>query len=179
MDVRFHTKYLYSTMKPLRFFPGLLFFFLSCSSPDDQTSKKLQAEIDSLRQQLDSTYKPGFGEFMSGIQVHHEKLWFAGLNSNWKLADFEINEMKEALQDLQTYCKDRPERQSLTMIMGPLESVNKAVQTKDLPSFKSAFITLTNTCNTCHQATNHAFNVIRLPETPPFSNQVFKPDEHK
>ena len=35
---------------------------------------------------------PGFEEFMSNIQAHHAKLWFAGQNHNWKLADFEIHE---------------------------------------------------------------------------------------
>jgi hypothetical protein len=64
---------------------------------------------------------------MSGIQVHHAKLWFAGDARNWKLAEF-----------------------------------------------KSAFILLTNTCNNCHRATKHEFNVIRVPQTPPFTNQVFE-----
>jgi len=50
------------------------------------------------------SYKPGFGEFMGGIQVHHEKLWFAGTNQNWKLAGFEIHEIKESMDDIRKYC---------------------------------------------------------------------------
>jgi len=165
-------------MKQILSLPGLLLLFLSCTQTDNH-SENLQAQIDSLKHQIDQTYRPGFGEFMSGIQVHHEKLWFAGQNANWKLADFEINEIKEALQGLQAYCKDRPERQSIPMIFAPLDSVNKAVQNKNPEAFRISFTTLTNTCNTCHQATSHAFNVIRIPETPPFSNQVFKPNENK
>ena len=35
-------------------------------------------------------------------------------------------------------------------------------------------ILLTNTCNSCHRATEFEFNVVKIPDTPPFSNQDFK-----
>ena len=158
---------------------GFTFIFLStliiaCDN-QQQTVRQLQSRIDSLQQQIGKSYKPGFGEFMGSIQVHHEKLWFAGINQNWKLADFEIGEIKESLEDIQTYCTDRPERKSLTMIDRPLDSISYAIQQKDEALFKKSFITLTNTCNNCHRTTEHEFNVIKIPDTPPFSNQEFKP----
>jgi hypothetical protein len=133
----------------------------------------LQNKIDSLELELANTYKPGFGEFMSGIQVHHAKLWFAGQNQNWELADFEINEMKEALSGIQKYCTDRPERKEITMIDPSIDSLSQAIQLKNPGLFNTRFKILTNTCNRCHQATNHQFNVITIPETPPFTNQKF------
>ena len=158
---------------------GFTFIFLStliiACDDQHQTVRQLQSRIDSLQQQIDKSYKPGFGEFMGSIQVHHEKLWFAGINQNWKLADFEIGEIKESLEDIQTYCTDRPERKSLTMIDRPLDSISYAIQQKDEALFKKSFITLTNTCNNCHRTTEHEFNVIKIPDTPPFSNQEFKP----
>ena len=158
---------------------GFTFIFLStliiACDDQQQTVKQFQSRIDSLQQQIDKSYKPGFGEFMGSIQVHHEKLWFAGINQNWKLADFEINEIKESLEDIQTYCTDRPERKSLTMIDRPLDSISYAIQQKDEALFKKSFITLTNTCNNCHRTTEHEYNVIKIPDTPPFSNQEFKP----
>jgi hypothetical protein len=60
------------------------------------------------------------------------------------------------------------------MIYTPLDSLNKAVQEKDQLRFKSGYILLTTTCNNCHHDTEHAFNVIKTPETPPYSNQDFK-----
>src|SRR5678815_534119 len=92
---------------------------VACNQPGK--TAQLQKQIDSLKQQLANMYKPGFGEFMSGIQVHHAKLWFAGQNQNWPLADFEINEIKEALEDIPKYCADRPEVKSLPMINVPLD----------------------------------------------------------
>lgn len=133
----------------------------------------LQTQVDSLQRKLDDAYKPGLGEFMSGIQVHHAKLWFAGNAENWKLADFEVGEIKEALDDIAKYCTDRPEVSSLPMIRPPLDSVSAAVGAGNLPAFRNAFMLLTTFCNNCHRATKHEFNVIKVPDAPPFSNQVF------
>lgn len=145
---------------------------VSCgqSGPDNAA---LQVQVDSLQRRISNSYTPGLGEFMSGVQVHHEKLWFAGSAQNWKLADFEIGEIRESLDDIQRFCTDRPEIASIPMILPPMDSISKAVAEQDLLRFKAAFMLLTNTCNNCHRATKHAFNVIQIPTTPPFSNQVF------
>jgi hypothetical protein len=145
---------------------------VSCGQPGPDNTA-LQAQVDSLQRRMSNSYIPGLGEFMSGIQVHHEKLWFAGTAQNWKLANFEIDEIREALDDIQRFCTDRPEIASIPMILPPMDSISKAVAQQDLPRFKSAFVLLTYTCNNCHRATKHEFNVIQIPTTPPFSNQVF------
>jgi len=150
----------------------LVITLVSCT--DSAENKQLESRVDSLEQQLANSYKPGLGEFMFNIQVHHAKLWFAGQSQNWKLADFEIHEIMEAIDDIKTFNTDRPEIKSLGMISTPLDSVNAAIKQKDPAAFKSSFILLTNTCNTCHEATQHGFNVIKIPDTPPVSNQTFK-----
>jgi hypothetical protein len=159
----------------MKFYPFLLWFFIltACNQPYNN-SRLLNARIDSLQQKLNNTYKPGFGEFMSGIQVHHAKLWFAGINNNWELADFEIHEIMEALDDLQKFQPERTETKSLPMLNPALDSLNMAIQHKNIIAFKSSFILLTNTCNNCHKAVNYSFNEVKIPETPPFSNQVFE-----
>jgi len=151
-----------------------LFFLAACSQQGNNT-QQLQVQIDSLQHKLDNSYKPGFGEFMSSVQVHHNKLWFAGTNNNWKLADFEITEIKESLDDIKAYCTDRPETNSIGMIDQPLQNVSNAIQQKNSTEFKSSYMILTSTCNSCHQATQHGFNIITVPTTPPYSNQSFKP----
>jgi hypothetical protein len=157
----------------MRLYPFLLLLLLAaCGQPQDKTVA-LQQQIDSLQRQLHDVYRPGLGEFMSGIQVHHAKIWFAGQAQNWALADFEIGEIHETLEDIQKYCADRPEVASLPMITPALDSLAAAVAHKNGPGFKAGFILLTNTCNNCHRATKHAFNVIQVPQTPPFTNQLF------
>ena len=150
-----------------------LLVITACNQKAGNT-QQLQAEIDSLKNKLDNTYKPGFGEFMSSIQVHHNKLWFAGQNQNWKLADFEVHEIMETIEDLRVQQAERKESQSLNMLEPALDSVNYAIQHKDLSLFKSSYDLLTNTCNKCHQSTEFEFNVVKTPDTPPFSNQDFK-----
>lgn len=151
----------------------LVFILLSCNhGGSDKIS--LQKQVDSLQRKLDKTYKPGLGEFMSGIQVHHAKLWFAGQAGNWDLADFEIKEIQEAIEDIQIYCADRPEVASIPMINPALDSMGLSIRNRDIAGFKNSYNLLTNSCNSCHRVTKHAFNVIQTPVTPPFTNQAFQ-----
>lgn len=163
-------------MKPKLFFSVYAIFLFSCNQQTGNSRElALSNKIDSLQKAIDNAYKPGLGEFMNGIQLHHEKLWFAGKNENWKLADFEVNEMKEVLTDIRTYCRDRPEIRLLNMIDPALDSLNQSIQDKNNLSFKNNFVILTHTCNSCHQATKHEFNLVRVPGASDFSDQDFKP----
>ena len=149
---------------------------VSCNQKSNREAV-LQMHIDSLEQRLSESYKPGFGEFMFGIQLHHAKLWFAGLNENWRLADFEIHEIMELTEDIQKYQAERKESKMITLLNPALDSVNAAIGQKNLNNFKSSFILLTNTCNNCHKAVNYEFNIVKIPDSPPLSNQVFKMEE--
>ena len=149
-------------------------FVMACNQPTAQLHS-MQMQIDSLKNKMNDSYKSGLGEFMVGIQMHHAKLWFAGINNNWKLADFEVQEIHEALDDVKKYITDRPETKKIDMIFAPLDSVTNAIKLQNLALFKASFTSLTGTCNNCHRATEHEFNVITIPTTPPVSNQQFKP----
>jgi len=153
---------------------SILCIFIACNQQTKEP-RQMQSEIDSLQKQLDKTYKPGLGEFMTVIQLHHAKLWFAGQDQNWPLANFEIHEIQESLDDIDEFCKDRPEVKSIGMLRPPIGSVTEAVRQKNIQRFKSSFSLLTNTCNNCHKATDHGFNVVIIPTGPPVSNQDFLP----
>jgi hypothetical protein len=148
--------------------------FAACHHPTRDGSQVLQNQIDSLRNKIAHAYSPGVGEFMLSIQMHHAKLWFAGKNENWDLANFEMEEIQESLDDIRQYCADSPSIKPLPMIFPPLDSVKSAISEKNIAMFKTSFNLLTNTCNNCHKAANHAFNVIRIPDIPPVTNQVFE-----
>ncbi len=150
----------------------VLLHLVSCNSQNNQL-QLLQRRTDSLQNELKNTYKPGFGEFMSSIQVHHNKLWFAGINNNWKLADFEVHEIMETLDDIKNYQSERKESRELSMLLPALDTVNNAIQQKNLGQFKAAYVLLTNTCNQCHKSNDFEYNVIKIPDNPPFSNQDF------
>jgi hypothetical protein len=155
------------------FYSLLLLIPVAACNSNQKETKTLGSRIDSLQQKLNDSYKPGLGEFMSGIQVHHAKLWFSGINENWELADFEVHEIMESVDNIKKYQAERIESKSLPMLEPSLDSVNAAVKQKDLSSFKTAFVLLTGTCNNCHKAVNYSFNEVKIPDTPPFSNQIF------
>jgi len=150
---------------------ALSLLLLACNSQPG--SHKLQQRVDSLEKQLNNAYKPGLGEFMSSIQVHHAKLYFAGRHANWKLADFEVHEIMEALEDSKTYAADRPETKLLPMLNPALDSINAAIAKKDTAAFNGAFVLFTAGCNHCHAAVHYEFNKVKIPAAPPFSNQDF------
>lgn len=158
-------------MKKLLFIILSLTIF-SCYDSSNQIIN-LQSKIDSLNLKIENSYKPGFGTFMGNIQVHHAKLWFAGINENWSLAEYEVHEMEESFEYLQKYVTEREEIKSLPIIFPVIDSIKSAINKSDLVLFKKQYSTLTLTCNECHQAVKYNFNDVKIPDNPPFSNQIF------
>lgn len=144
---------------------------LSCGDGNE----KLNSRIDSLEQKISLAYKPGLGEFMSYIQVHHAKLWFAAENENWKLANFELGELRETVSNIQKYVQYRKESQQVAVLYPVLDSVLASINTQDKVQFNANYNTLTNTCNNCHKLVNYDFNKVKIPDSPPYSNQDFRP----
>src|ERR1700733_5692457 len=107
----------------------IIFLLAACSKQNNDTTK-LQSRVDSLQIKLNNTYRPGLGEFMLGIQLHHAKLWFAGQNKNWELADFGVNEIADSLDDIKKYCTDRPEVKNIGVIAPAINSIGEAIKKK-------------------------------------------------
>jgi len=124
-------------------------------------------------------YSPRIGDIMILMQIRHAKLWFAGNARNWELADFELDELKEGLEDIE---KLFPTIEGVAMPPvidalndGEIAQLTKAIEAQDRAKFASAFDRLTAACNACHQVTKHAFIVIQRPTAPPLTNQSFAP----
>ena len=131
------------------------------------------------RAQQKPAYTPGLAEFMLATQMRHSKLWLAGSANNWELADYEIDELKEGIEDavkfVPTY-KDMPVgKMAEAIIMAPIAEVEKAIKAKDRAKFISAYDKLTEACNSCHTAANRPFIVVQRPSGSPFPNQSFAP----
>jgi hypothetical protein len=123
---------------------------------------------------------PGLGEIMTGNQMRHAKLWWAGEARNWDLAAYEVDELQEGFDDVVRFHpthKDAPLPLSALVpkIMAePMREVRRAIESKDSAAFVAAYDGLTSACNSCHQATNFGFNVVRRPtDASWFSNQDF------
>jgi hypothetical protein len=130
---------------------------------------------------VDPVYTPGLGEIMTLTQMRHTKLWFAGQAGNWPLASYEMDELKEGLEDAVTFHpahKDSPLPipDLIDKIMTlPVRKLEEAVVAKDQKQFTAAFDDLTAACNQCHMAANFGFNVVTRPTANPYTNQNYQP----
>ena len=85
-------------------------------------------------------YEPGLGEFMTATQLRHAKLWFAGKQNNWDLAAYEIDEIKEGLEDaarLFPTFDGIPVAEMIKTIIDPrIEELEKAVEQRAAPNLR-------------------------------------------
>ena len=125
------------------------------------------------------SYTPGLVEFMMHVQSHHAKLWLAGNARNWELADYQLDELKELLEDIAKRVPDyngTPVGKMIEAIsMPPINDIEGAVKSRDFGKFTAAFDKLTAACNACHDAANRGFIVIQRPGSSSFPNQSFAP----
>jgi hypothetical protein len=127
------------------------------------------------------SYEPGLGEFMTATQLRHAKLWFAGKQNNWDLAAYEIDEIKEGLEDaarLHPRFDGVPVADMIKTIIDPrIAELEKAVRAKSSAKFVVAFDELTSGCNSCHAGANKPFIRIQRPTESPLTNQNFAPEK--
>lgn len=124
-------------------------------------------------------YVIGMGEIMGQNQMRHAKLWFAGSDGNWPLAQYEVDELHEGFDDVKAFHPTFKKMATAPMIdefvANPLAELDKAVKDRSPAEFTAGFDDLTNGCNGCHKQVGFGFNVIKRPTSPPFTNQEFEP----
>ena len=124
-------------------------------------------------------YEPGLVEFMLHVQSHHAKLWLAGNARNWDLADYQVDELKELLEDIAKRIpvyKDVPVGKMIeATAMAPIGDIEAAIKARDGKAFASGFDKLTAACNSCHEAANRGFIVVQRPTSSSHPGQSFAP----
>lgn len=143
------------------------------SSPGTSVGSQA-ANLEQRLKQLEAA-APSPGLFMSAIQLHFAKLYFAGEARNWDLARFERGEILEHL-DVVAALRPQEGAVSVTGIMDAfkntqLVAIQDAIEMKDRGLFRDAYRESIIMCNTCHQATGRPFITITIPTNPPVSNQ--------
>jgi hypothetical protein len=139
----------------------------------------LAAATSSAISEPAKPYEPGLIDFMAHVQSHHAKIWLAGNARNWDLADYQVDELKELLEDVAKRVpkyRDVPVGQMIeTTTMAPIGEIEAAIKARDIKAFAAAFDKLTAACNNCHEAADRGFIVIQRPATSAFPNQSFAP----
>lgn len=149
-----------------------------CTKPTEDTRiQSLSDEVSALKKNIEDL-KPGLGEIMTTVHLHHAKLYFSAQNENWELAAYQLDEIKEGLDEateLHEHFKEvKTSLKELRHVTDKsMTEIETAIKEKNKKAFMGAFQSLTVSCNQCHQAADHGFIVIQVPTAPMFSNQKF------
>jgi hypothetical protein len=128
---------------------------------------------------LAAPFNPSFGDLMNTlVQPRHAKLGLIGKEQNWTLAAYESHQLKDALSSI-AKLRPRFRNQSVPDLMesmtgDAIKALDEAIQAGDASQFSQAYARLTDGCNSCHAALNHAFVVIKVPDQSAFLNQDFR-----
>jgi hypothetical protein len=128
----------------------------------------LAQEVRAGKQQT-PVYTPGLGEIMSLTEARHAKLWQAAQQQNWQLASYELDELKEGLDDaLKFHPAHKTVPQPLKKIMPamlsqPLAIIERAIDARDTALFTQGYDKLTEGCNACHKASGFGFIIVTKP----------------
>ncbi len=167
-----------SPVRRVAVFVSLVFLAgaLSLTSRAQQSAPAKEAG-DSIKD-VPKTYVPGLEQFMNVILIEHNKLWFAAKARNWRLAAYQLGEIKEVMGDIQDLVptfKNLPLADMLdAVITKEIVAVEQAIESKDYRAFVSGYDRLTQACNACHRGTENGFIVIQRPTQPAFTNQVYR-----
>jgi Cytochrome c len=116
--------------------------------------------------------QPGLSELMTAVQLQHTKLWFAGKFGNWRLAAYELDQIKGNLSKAAIRPPTAPVREPSET----LSSLRKSIEEKDVAGFTKGYTELTHECNACHRAVGRDFITVQIPLASPFTDQAF-PDQ--
>ena len=136
----------------------------------EDTLKRTQTDVATTKD-----LAPGLGEYMTTIQLHAGKLWFAAKALNWELAQYELDELKETMEAAKALNAEK----NGVKISGVLDSVlqtqvaelDKAVKSKSQSEFQKSYDETLSACNACHTEAGYKFIHIVRPTAPPVSNQ--------
>jgi len=140
--------------------------------------QRAEAETKSI-EKLKSYSGPGLGEIMGIIQQHHAKLFFAGQAENWRLAQYQLDEIKEGFETAERL---HPNFKTIStplpkiipaMMAKSLDNLETDIQQKNREAFIKNFDAFTDACNNCHIAAKYDFIVIQRPSAPEYSNMTF------
>ncbi len=122
-------------------------------------------------------YLPRLNDMMVAAQLRHFKLWYAGVEQNWPLANYELAQIRTSIEDAKILYPDN-DASNMSTLTPVADELDSAIKAKDSIEFSRGFTKLTAACNSCHEAAGVGFIKIREPrlsplETSPFSDEIF------
>jgi len=152
----------------------------SLGVPDVTDLAKLQDALKSVQSESKSAkaLAPGLGDYMTTIQLHASKLWFAAKASNWQLAEYELDELRETMEA----AKGLNAEKNGVKISNVLDSIlqtqvaqlAESIKRNNAFEFQKSYDETLSACNGCHNESGHKFIHIIRPSAPPVYNQKWE-----
>jgi hypothetical protein len=125
-------------------------------------------------------FKPAMDDLMTMlVQPRHIRLYYSGQAKNWRLAAFQVNELRAALarigRTIPNYRNINVDTAVASIFADRLAAVDAAVKAADPAQFAATYGEMTTACNDCHKGMEHPFLVIKVPEADFFPDQEFRP----
>jgi len=134
--------------------------------------KRAQAELATAKESA-----PGLGEYMTTIQLHAGKLWFAAKVSNWELAKYELGELKETMEAAKALNAEKNGVKISNVLDSVLQTqvaeLDNSIKSRNQTDFQKSYDETLSACNECHTEAGYKFIYIVRPTTPPVTNQRF------
>jgi hypothetical protein len=123
---------------------------------------------------------PGLGEYMTTIQLHAGKLWFAVNATNWDLASYELDELKETMEAAKALNAEKNGVKVSNVLDAVLQTqivqLEDAIKRKGKSEFQKSYDATVGACNGCHSEAGVKFIHIIRPSAPPVTNQRWEMD---
>ena len=119
----------------------------------------MPAKFDTVAKHL-----RGMDMAMVEIGYRYNELYWAGKDSNWEYATYQLDKIRTALEN---GLERRPKRakSAEVFLADALPSVREAIQKQDGDLFRQRFTTLTANCNTCHALEAMGFVSVSVPKS--------------
>jgi hypothetical protein len=126
-------------------------------------------------------YRVGMGEVMAfGVQPRHLKTAIAAQAGDWAYTSYAWKELGESFERIPRAIPNYRGQPTTDLfarfVKEPMAALDQAIRAGDMARFKTAYAELTQGCNGCHQLTDRAMVVIKVPDQPTaYADQDFKP----
>ena len=141
-----------------------LISFSVCSMSCEQITSDGQWIKGTDEEKIETIEKQfrGFDMAMVETGYRYQELYWAGQDENWEYAKYQLEKIRKTIDN---GLERRPKRaaSAQAFLNVTLPEMQRAIDSKDLPTFNQDFETLTLNCNSCHEKEKVPHFVVKTP----------------
>ncbi len=151
--------------------------YISIAELNSSIEKERKETVQTSLKEVEEENHFELAKAMGYLQTYSHKLYLAGENENWKLSEFYAHEIEEMIGEIEG-AKVVDEGYDISDLVGTMtnssfEKVEKSIHDQDVKAFTESYKLLLQSCNACHQTTEHQFIKIEVPTSENPFNQSF------